>query len=106
MAEFAIVRQDGEVDKVSGLSVQDVANQYGWPGNGEIVPWDAANHASNIRHSFASPAEQHEALDDKPEAAAAAKTPDAPVVNAATPFSPNSSALDAARAAARAKAGA
>jgi hypothetical protein len=100
MAEFAIVRQDGEVDKVSGLSVQDVANQYGWPGNGEIVPWDSANHASKIRHSFASPAEQSEALNDK------SKTPDAPAVNAATPFSPNSSALDAARAAARAKAGA
>lgn len=65
MARFAIVRQDGEVDKVEGVSVQDVADRFGWPGNGDIQPWDDGAHNANLRHTFGTPEEQREALADK-----------------------------------------
>ena len=60
MAKFAIVRADGSADQVDGLSVQDVADQYGWPGNGTIEEWSDGKHgkAANV---FASPAEQYDA---------------------------------------------
>jgi len=73
MARFAIVRQDGEVDKVNGSSVDDVANRYGWPGNGDIQPWDGGAHNEHLRHTFGSPDEQREALADKPKASKASK---------------------------------
>lgn len=63
MAKFAIVRQDGEVDQAEGASVDDVSNRYGWPGNGTIEPYEAANHPT-IRHIFTSPEQQAEALAD------------------------------------------
>lgn len=67
MARFAIVRQDGEVDKVEGSSVDDIANRYGWPGNGDIQPWDDGAHNERLRHTFASPDEQRDTLADKPK---------------------------------------
>lgn len=66
---FAIVRQDGETDKVDGASVDDVANRFGWPGNGTIEPWDDGKHSDDLRYTFASPDEQREKLADKPTAA-------------------------------------
>jgi len=76
MARFAIVRQDGEVDKVDGVSVDDVANRYGWPGNGDIQAWDSGAHDGNLRHTFASPEEQRETLADKPAKVKAPKVSD------------------------------
>ena len=64
MAKFAIVRQDGEVDTADGVSVDDVATRYGWPGNGTIEPFDQGTHGSAIRYALASPAEQRELLTD------------------------------------------
>jgi hypothetical protein len=66
MSDFAIVRQDGEVDLADGLSVQDVANRYGWPGNGTIEPFDKASHGAHLRHTFTSVEHQGELLNDKP----------------------------------------
>lgn len=71
MARFAIIRQDGEVDKVDGSSVDDIANRYGWPGNGSIEPWEDGAHNEHLRHTFGSPEEQREALADKPKGKAA-----------------------------------
>jgi hypothetical protein len=60
MATFAIVRGSGAVDRVEGTSVQEVSDRYGWPGNGNIAPWSDADHASKLRNTFASPAEQYD----------------------------------------------
>jgi len=75
MAKFAIVRADGSVDQVDGLSVQDVSDQYGWPGNGTIEEWDAGTHGTPA-NVFASPAEQRAAWEKiaAAEQAAAAGT--------------------------------
>lgn len=62
MASFAIIRQDGEVDKVQGESVTDVSARYGWPGNGDIQPWDDGKHNGGLRWSFDTPAEHHDKL--------------------------------------------
>lgn len=67
MARYAIVRQGGEVDKVDGSSVDDVANRYGWPGDGNIEAWDDGAHAEKLRNTYASPEEQTAALADKPK---------------------------------------
>lgn len=66
METFAIVRQDGEVDKVEGFSVADVAWRYGWPGNGTIEPWDDTTHKKALRHTLSSPEQQRELLADAP----------------------------------------
>lgn len=65
MSEFAIVRHNKKVDIAEGSSVADVANRYGWPGNGTIEPFDPDTH-KKVRYTFASPDEQREALTDKP----------------------------------------
>lgn len=70
MATFAIVRQDGEADKAEGASVADIANRYGWPGNGSIVPWDGT-HDKALRHTFTDPDNQRKLLADKPTKAEA-----------------------------------
>lgn len=62
MAPFAIIRQDGEIDKVDGASVKDVGDRYGWPGNGDIVEWDDVRHASALRHTFVTPEQQRATL--------------------------------------------
>lgn len=60
MDTFAIVRADGKVDKVTdGESVEDVARRYGWPGDGDIVPWDDKEHKSKLQHTFDSPDDQY-----------------------------------------------
>ena len=60
MATFAIVRADGSVDKVTdGLSVQDVSDRYGAPGNGSIAPWDEGTHGDKLVNTFDSPADQY-----------------------------------------------
>lgn len=64
MAKFAIVRQDGEVDLAEGSSVGDVANTYGWPGNGTIEEYDPERHDGALRFTFTSPAHQRELLSD------------------------------------------
>lgn len=79
MAKFAIVRQDGEVDLAEGSSVAQVANEYGWPGNGTIEEYVPDKHDANLRHTFESVAHQRELLADKP-----AFTPD-PDAGAPTP---------------------
>jgi len=62
MATFAIVRADGSVDKVTdGLSVQDVSDRYGAPGNGSIESWDEGTHGAKLARIFGSPAEQYDA---------------------------------------------
>jgi hypothetical protein len=60
MAKFAIVRADGSVDVAEGMSVQDVADHYGWPGNGTIEPL-GAEHTSKIANTFDTPADQRAA---------------------------------------------
>jgi hypothetical protein len=65
MGTFAIVRQDGEVDKVEGMSVQDISDRYGAPGNGRIESWNDDEHGAALRYTFASPAEQSVALNDR-----------------------------------------
>jgi hypothetical protein len=62
MATFAIVRQDGEVDLADGVSVQDVSDRYGWPGNGSIAAYTPALHDKGLRHTFTSPDNQRELL--------------------------------------------
>ena len=57
MADWAIVRADGSVDKVSAPSLFDASDEFGWPGNGEIVPFDPAVH-TNVRFTFANRAEE------------------------------------------------
>lgn len=76
MAKFAIVRQDGEVDTADGVSVDDIASRYGWPGNGTIEPFDSGNHESWRRHDFSSPDEQRELLADKAKGKAKAEFTD------------------------------
>ncbi len=71
MTTFAIVRQDGECDKAEGASVQDVADRYGWPGNGTIEPWDEGKHGGNARHVFTTVADQAAALAETPADVAA-----------------------------------
>jgi hypothetical protein len=58
VAKFAIIRQDGEIDTAEGTSVEDIIGRYGSPGNGDIVPYDPAQHSENVRHSFKSPEDQ------------------------------------------------
>ena len=70
MAKFAIVRQDGEVDTADGDSVTDVANRYGWPGNGDIRPYAG----EEVRHAFTSPDNQRELLNPPAPASAAGGT--------------------------------
>lgn len=72
MATFAITRQDGEVDLAEGASVEDISNRYGWPGNGDIKPWDG--DTTNVRHRFTDPDNQRELLADKPKGKAAFKS--------------------------------
>jgi hypothetical protein len=55
MAKFAIVRADGSIDQAEGASVLDVSQRYGWPGNGDIRPWEAGDKAD---HEFATPDDQ------------------------------------------------
>lgn len=72
MGQYAIVRQDGEVDQAEGDSVADVSNRYGWPGNGTIEEWNSAVHGDKLRHVFSGPtgpADQVEALADKADTA-------------------------------------
>ncbi len=59
MALYAIIRQDGEIDQAEGTSISDVAERYGWPGNGEIVEWDDKEHKAKLRHTFSSPDDQY-----------------------------------------------
>jgi len=58
MASFAIVRQDGAADKAEGSSILDVSTRYGWPGDGDIVPWNDDIHNSKLRWEFADPSDQ------------------------------------------------
>lgn len=61
MEKFAIVRHDGAVDMVEGVSVKDVADRFGWPGDGTIEPFDEKLH-KKVRHIFDSPERQRETL--------------------------------------------
>jgi len=63
MRTFAIVRQDGECDQAEGASVQDVADRFGWPGNGTIEAWDAGKHDGSLRHRFLTVEDQRAKLD-------------------------------------------
>lgn len=58
---FAIVRHDGAVDIVEGVSVQDVAHRFGWPGDGTIEPFDPDVH-KKVRHTFDTPELQRQKL--------------------------------------------
>lgn len=67
MATFAIIRQDGEIDLCEGLSIDDVATRYGWPGNGTIEEYNPEQHKKALRYTFDSPEHQRELLADKPK---------------------------------------
>ncbi len=60
MAKFAIVRADGTVDTADGMSVQDVADRYGWPGDGTIETYDPNKHTKPA-NDFTTPADQRAA---------------------------------------------
>jgi hypothetical protein len=64
VSSFAIVRADGSIDKAEGASVQDVADRYGWPGDGDIRPLEGGD---KVRHSFDSPEHQGSLINDKPK---------------------------------------
>lgn len=59
MGDFAIVRDTGDVDKVTGETVADVSHRFGWPGNGTIEVWDDTIHLTNLSRTLADPAEQN-----------------------------------------------
>jgi predicted heme/steroid binding protein len=72
VAQFAIVRADGSIDKAEGASVQDVSDRYGWPGDGTIRPLEAGD---DVRHSFDSVEHQGTLINDKPKDAPKAEAP-------------------------------
>lgn len=61
MAKYAIVRADGSVDTADGMSVQDIADQYGAPGDGSIEAYDEDTHGAHVINEFTSPADQRAA---------------------------------------------
>lgn len=87
MAKFAIVRADGAVDTAEGMSVQDISDRYGWPGNGTIEPFEDSSHGGRVRHAFDSPADQLAEWQKVAEAEgqAAASAPASDVTPAAGP---------------------